>query len=160
MNMMTSEHPTVRLERIVPASPARVYRAWLEPELIRLWLAPSGLEVTRVEVDERVGGHYRIWQQGVGGNAGGFECELLELVPDQRIVFRWGFVGPERSAGPVYDSLLTLTLEDVPGGATKLTLVHERLEALRSAMPDVAENVEVGWKMALGNLATSILEVA
>lgn len=157
---LTAKHPVVRLERIVTASPARVYRAWLEPELIRLWLAPSGLEVSRVEVDERVSGRYRIWQKGAGGDVGGFDCELLELVPDQRIVFRWSFVGPERGSGPVDDSLLTITLEDAPGGATRLTLVHERLESLRSAMPDVADNVETGWQMALDKLAARIPEAA
>jgi uncharacterized protein YndB with AHSA1/START domain len=157
---LTAKHPVVRLERTVTASPARVYRAWLEPELIRLWLAPSGLEVSRVEVDERVSGRYRIWQKGAGGDVGGFDCELLELVPDQRIVFRWSFVGPDRSSGPVDDSLLTITLEDAPGGATRLTLVHERLESLRSAMPDVADNVETGWQMALDKLAARIPEAA
>lgn len=160
MNTTAVQHPIVRLERIVPVAPARIYRAWLDPELIRLWLAPDGVEVTRAEVDERVAGHYRIWHEAAGDEVGGFECELLELVPDQRIVFRWGFVGPERDAGPVYDSLLTLTFEDAPGGATKLTLVHERLESLRSELPEVAESVEVGWKMALDKLATSIPEAA
>jgi uncharacterized protein YndB with AHSA1/START domain len=160
MDTTTAQHPIVQLERIVPASPAEVYRAWLDPELIRLWLAPVGVEVARAEVDERAEGHYRIWHEAAGDNVGGFECELLELVPDRRIVFRWGFVGPERDSGPVYDSLLTLTFEDAPGDATKLTLVHERLESLHSALPEVAENVEVGWKMALDKLATSIPEAA
>lgn len=58
------------------------------------------------------------------------------------------------------DSLLTITLEYAPGGATKLTLVHERLESLRSAMPDVADNVETGWQMALDKLAARIPEAA
>src|ERR1035438_9345023 len=105
---------------------------------------------------ERVGGHYRIWQ----GEAGGFECELLELVPSERIVFRWGFVGPERLAGPAFDSLLTITLREEQNGATALTLVHERLDDLHAAMPWVAENVGPGWEMVLGKLAAIIEEVA
>ncbi|HET6171580.1 MAG TPA: SRPBCC domain-containing protein [Gaiellales bacterium] len=152
---MTTEHPIVKLERTIPAPSGRVYRAWLEPELLRRWLAPGGLEVTRTEVDERVGGRYRIWQGAAGREAGGFECELIELVPDRRIVFRWGFVGPERDAGPVYDSLLTITLDDAPDGATRLTLVHERLESLCAAMPDVADKVETGWQMVLEQLTAT-----
>jgi uncharacterized protein YndB with AHSA1/START domain len=89
----TAEHPAIRLQRTIPAPPERVYRAWLDPELVRGWLSPGSWEVTRVEVDERVGGHYRVWQQSADGAVGGFECELLELVPPERIVFRWGFVG-------------------------------------------------------------------
>jgi uncharacterized protein YndB with AHSA1/START domain len=155
MTPMTQEQAIVRLHRTISAPPERVYRAWLEPELLRRWLAP-GVEVTRVEVDERVGGHYRIWH----GDAGGFECELLELVPAQRIVFRWGFVGPERLTGPAYDSLLTITLREEQNGATALTLVHERLDDLYAAMPYVAENVGPGWEMVLGRLAAIIEEVA
>lgn len=152
MTRKTAEQTVVRLERTVPAPPHLVYRAWLEPDLLRRWLAPGGLEVKRVEIDERVGGHYRVWQADAEADVGGVECELLELVPDQRLVFRWGFVGPERSDGPVYDSLLTITLREAPGGGTTLTLVHERLEELAAAMPYVAENVGPGWDMVLDKL--------
>jgi uncharacterized protein YndB with AHSA1/START domain len=150
---MSAEQAIVRLERTIPASPHQVYRAWLEPDLLLGWLAPGSLAVSRVEVDERVGGHYRVWQTDGDGDVGGFECELLELVPDRRIVFRWGFVGPEREAGPIFDSLLTITLAEATAGATMLTLVHERLDSLLAAMPQVAENVGPGWEIVLTKLA-------
>jgi uncharacterized protein YndB with AHSA1/START domain len=156
----TSPQSVVRLQRVIPAPRHEVYRAWLEPDLLRCWLAPGGLQVTRVDVDERVGGHYRVWQGADDGDVGGFECELLELVPDERIVFRWGFVGPERADGPGYDSLLTITLTEAPDGATTLTLVHERLDALHTAMPQVAENVGPGWDMVLDKLTATIRQVA
>lgn len=143
----------VRLQRRIRAPRSKVYRAWLDPGLIRRWMAPAGLEVTRAEVVERVGGHYRIWHAGAEGEVGGFECELLELVPIERIVLRWGFVGPDRLAGPSYDSRLTVTLREAPDGATDLTLVHERLDDLRKALPDIADGVGPGWEMALDKLA-------
>jgi uncharacterized protein YndB with AHSA1/START domain len=148
----------VRLERTIPAPPATVYRAWLEPDLLLRWLAPGGLEVTRVEVDLRVGGRFRVWQADGGTGVGGFECELLELVPNERIVYRWGFVGPRRTDGPTYDSLLTVTLRDAPAG-TMLTLVHERLDDLAAAMPEVADGVEPGWTSALDKLTELLSEV-
>jgi uncharacterized protein YndB with AHSA1/START domain len=146
----------VRLQRTFAAPPDRVYRAWLDPEVLRRWMAPGALEVTRVEVDVRVGGHFRIWHIGPEGDAGGFEAELLELVPAERIVFRWGFVGPDRLAGPTYDSLVTVTLREAPDGGTELTLVHERLDELRKALPDVADSVGAGWELALDNLVEVI----
>lgn len=78
----------VRLHRTIAAPPDRVYEAWLEPELLQRWLAPGGVEGGRVEVDARVGGRYRIWHQIDGADVGGFDCELAELVPAERIVFR------------------------------------------------------------------------
>jgi uncharacterized protein YndB with AHSA1/START domain len=150
---VTAERPVIRLERTIPAPPDRVYRAWLDPALLAQWIAPGTLTVSRAEVDERVGGHYRIWQADSGLAVGGFDCELAELVPDRRIVFRWGFVGPERGTGPTFDSLLTITLRRIPGGATLLTLVHERLYDLAAAMPQVAANVGPGWEAVLDKLA-------
>lgn len=142
----------VRLQRTIPAPPDRVYRAWLDPDLLARWMAPGALDVTRAEVDERVGGHFRIWHASADGDVGGFEAELLELVPGERIVFRWGFVGPDRLAGPTYDSLLTITLREAPDGGTALTLVHERLDELAAALPDVADSVGRGWELALDKL--------
>jgi uncharacterized protein YndB with AHSA1/START domain len=142
----------VRLQRTIAAPPDRVYRAWLDPDLLARWMAPGALDVTRAEVDERVGGHFRIWHASAEGDVGGFEAELLELVPGERIAFRWGFVGPDRLSGPTYDSLLTITLREAPDGATELTLVHERLDELAAALPEVADNVGRGWEAALDKL--------
>jgi uncharacterized protein YndB with AHSA1/START domain len=36
---------TVRVERIIPVRPHQVYRAWLEPELIRPWMSPGWEDV-------------------------------------------------------------------------------------------------------------------
>ena len=151
---VTGQPIAVRLERTIPAPPGQVYRAWLDPGRLARWMAPGSYAVTRAEVDERVGGHYRIWHADPSGTEiGGFDCELTELVPGQRIVFRWGFVGPERRGGPVFDSLLTVTLREAPAGGTVLTLVHERLDDLAAALPDVAVNVGPGWEDVLGRLA-------
>ena len=146
----------VRLERTISAQPHRVYRAWLDPELLRQWLAPGVLTAKRIEVDERVGGSFRVWHSHSDSDVGGFDCEILELVPDQRIVFRWGFVGPDRTEGPVYDSRLTITLREAPGGSTLLTLVHERLDDLAAAKPDVADKVELGWAWVLEKLGATV----
>lgn len=43
---------------------------------------PGDLTATRVEIDERVGGRYRVWQSGADGAAGGFEAEVL--APERR----------------------------------------------------------------------------
>ena len=155
---MNTVVPVVRLERTISAPPHEVYRAWLNPELLQRWLAPGGITVKRADVDARVGGQFRIWHQDSGVDIGGFECEIAELIPDERIVFRWAFVGPERTAGPVYDSLLTITLRATSGGATLLTLLHERLDDLAAGLPDVASSVEVGWELVLEKLTTMLSE--
>lgn len=111
MTPMTAWRAVVRLERTTPPGVAR-------PRPPAAVLAPGSLVVRRVEVDQRVGGHCHIWHGDSGVDAGGFDCELLELVPDQRPVFRWDFVGPGRRDGPAYDSLLTIALRAAPDGTT------------------------------------------
>ncbi|MCP3782893.1 SRPBCC domain-containing protein [Micromonospora sp. A3M-1-15] len=143
----------VRLHRDLPAPPDKVYRAWLDPDLLRRWMAPGGLAVTRAEVEPRVGGRYRIWHDDAGTDVGGFDCEIVELEQDRRIVWRWGFVGPRRETEPRFDSLLTVTLAGNPAGGTALTLVHERLDDLAAALPQVAGGVGAGWASALDKLA-------
>lgn len=151
---MTPTHQqdtAVQLRRSIAAPPERVYRAWLDPEILRRWMAPASLAVSRAEVDERPGGRFRIWQDRGTAAAGGFECEICELVPNERIAWLWRFVGPDRVPDPSHDSRLTITLRAVEDG-TELTLVHERLGPLRDAMPDVGDNVATGWGMALDKL--------
>jgi len=147
--------PAVRLQRTIPAPPHEVYRAWLDAGLLRRWLTP-GYEVSRIEVDARVGGHVRIWHAAGGAEMGGFDAEILELDEDRRLVFRWGFVGPKRRAGPAYDTLLTITVRATADGMTALTLVNERLDDLAAAMPAVADQVQRGWETVLAHLDTLV----
>lgn len=159
MASTANRRPAIRIERTIPASAHRIYRAWLNPDLVRRWMAPGPFEASKVEIDEQVGGQYRVWHgDEEGADSGGFDSELLELVPDQRIVWRWGFVGPQRRQGPAYDSRLTITLHELGDGSTKLSLVHEQLDELAAAMPQIADSVEVGWHGVLAKLASALAE--
>jgi uncharacterized protein YndB with AHSA1/START domain len=152
MRSANSSNAAICLERRLPAPPHAVYRAWLDPELVRRWMDPSGVRVIRVEIDERPGGAYRTWKADASGRMiGGFDSELLEMSEDERLVFRWGFIGPERRDGPFFDTLLTITLRPDSGG-TVLDLVHEHLDELEAAMPEIAKAVPHGWESYLDNL--------
>ena len=157
MTPQTTQSIAVRLQRVLPAPPARIYRAWLDPALLERWYAATGCTVRRVEVQERPGGRHAVWQTGPDGeDIGGFESTLVELVPDERLVFDFNFVGPDRKPVPEHESRLTVELRPEGDGETRLTLVHERLEAFAAAMPEVAGKVEPGWQQALGKLAAAV----
>jgi uncharacterized protein YndB with AHSA1/START domain len=144
---------SVELRRTFAASPAAVYRAWLDPTVLARWAAPVGWGIARVEVDERVGGHYRCWHvDPEGRDAGGFECEIVELVPGERIVLRWDFVGPDRRPLADASSRLTITLGPVEPDACELTLVHDRLDGLERQMPGMTDATRGGWSGTLGRL--------
>jgi len=149
-----TDRPTtaVHVRRTIAAPPERVYHAWLDPPLMARWFAPTGFTVRRAEVDERVGGRVSIWHaDGVGDDVGGAEAEIVELIPGQRIVLHWQFVGPDRVTDPARVTRLTVTFTATPGG-TRLDLVHERLDGLRDQSPYIAERVRPGWESALDAL--------
>lgn len=160
MTTQTHDQMVVRAERMLPVPPHRAYRAWLEPGLVRRWMAPGGQEVTRAEIDERAGGAWRTWKADDGVIVGGFDGELLELAADRRLVFRWGFIGPQRRQGPSFDTLLTVSFDPGPAGGTVVRLVHERLGELAAAMPHIAGSVEAGWEAVLTKLEQVLAETS
>lgn len=147
----------VRLQRMLPAPPAEVYRACLDPELLLRWSAPVGYDAVRVEVEERVGGHYRCWHvDAEGRDVGGYDSTILELVPDERIVLQWQFVGPDRTANSDASSRLTITLRPVAPDACELTLVHDRLDGLERSSPGFTDAVRGGWTGTMVRLDAAI----
>ncbi len=100
----------VELSQVVRAPRSRVYRAFLEPDLVARWLAPGGSVVATATVDERVGGVHRVEMLDEHGDAHMFDSVIQELVEDERIVLIFKF-GPDAE-----ETLLTVTLRDAPGG--------------------------------------------
>jgi uncharacterized protein YndB with AHSA1/START domain len=139
----------VHLTRTYPAPPARVYRAWLDPDLLAQWMRPNRVPLTKADIDPRPGGRFTIHD----ADNSGFEATFVELDEPSKLVLQWAFVGPDRDKGGVEDSLLTITFEPAPDDATLLTLHHERLDSLAATLPHVAARVENGWSTALDNLA-------
>jgi uncharacterized protein YndB with AHSA1/START domain len=121
------------------------------------WFVDPRFTGGRAEVDERVGGHYRLFQVDPEGEmSGGSESRIVDLVPNERIVLAWRFVGPERLDAATYETLLTVTFAEPRPGETELTVVHEQLDDLAEAMPEVASHVEQGWSVTLDRLTPAI----
>jgi uncharacterized protein YndB with AHSA1/START domain len=157
---MTDQQTAVRIERTLPATPEQVYRAWMDPELARTWFSPAHREATRVEIDPRVGGRYEVWHTAAEGDTGdiggGMSGEILELVENERLVFDWQFVGAARELDPERETRLTIEFRAAGDGGTLLTLVHERLDNLAAATPQIAANATVGWNEALDKLERAV----
>lgn len=77
---------TVRLHRVLRATPERVYRAFLDAEAMAKWLPPHGFTGRVHHVDARVGGSYRMsFTNFSTGQSHSFGGTYLELVPNERI---------------------------------------------------------------------------
>ena len=69
--------PTIRIIRDFDAPPDRVFRAWVEPELVEQWLGPKSTEMRIDQWDARTGGNYR-YAAAAGRRGGG---RFLRVVP-------------------------------------------------------------------------------
>jgi uncharacterized protein YndB with AHSA1/START domain len=135
---------TVRLHRVLRASPARVYKTYLDPDAMVKWLPPYGFTARVFEHEAKVGGSYKMSFRNVAtGRSEGFGGKYLELVPNERIVVTDRFDDP-KVAGELR---VTVTLREVTVG-TELTIVQE---GDFGAIP--LEACYLGWQESLAQLA-------
>lgn len=135
---------SVRFHRVLKAPPAKVYRAFLEPDALVKWLPPHGFTCQVHALDARVGGHFRMSFRHFGsGQTHSFGGEYLELVPEQRIRYTDRFDDPDLPG----ELLVSIELRPVLCG-TELT-------AVQSGIPEAIplEMCTLGWQESLQQLA-------
>src|SRR5690606_32509539 len=128
---------TVRLHRVVPAKPEKLYRAFLEPDAVASWLPPFGFTCTVHELDARVGGIHRMsFRNFTTGNGHSFGGTYLELVPGERLVYTDRFDDPNLPG----EMKVTVTLSAVSVG-TEMTVEQ-------AGVPDMIplELCYLGWQ--------------
>jgi uncharacterized protein YndB with AHSA1/START domain len=135
---------TIRLHRVLRAKPARVYKAFLDPDAMAKWLPPNGFTGKVHHLDARVGGTYKMsFTNFTSGNSHSFGGEYLELVPNERIRHTDRFDDPNLPG----QMEVTVTLKPVSVG-TDVTIVQD-------GVPDVipAEACYLGWQESLTLMA-------
>jgi uncharacterized protein YndB with AHSA1/START domain len=130
--------PTIRITRDFDAPPDRVFRAWVDPELVVRWLGPNETTMRLDTWDARTGGSYRYAALRGGEEIARFYGSFHEVRPGERLVqtFTWeGF--------PDGVSLDTMTFEDLGDGRTRVVglSVVDTMEA-RDAI--IASGMETG----------------
>ncbi len=135
---------TVRLHRVLPTKPEKIYRAFIEADAMAKWLPPNGFTCTVHQMEPRVGGSYRMsFRNFTTGLSHAFGGQFLELVPGERLRYTDKFEDPNLPG----EIQVTVTLKKVLVG-TEITIVQE-------GIPDVipVEACYLGWQESLRNLA-------
>ncbi|GJL93153.1 SRPBCC family protein [Hyphococcus sp.] len=139
---------TIRIHRVIPAKPEKVYRAFLEADAVASWLPPYGFLCTVHELDAKAGGKHRMsFRNFTTGDSHSFGGEYLELVPGERLVYTDRFDDPNLPG----EMKVTVILKAVSVG-TEMTVVQE-------GVPDLipAEACYLGWQESLRKL-TKLVE--
>lgn len=149
----------LKLERVVPVSPDKIYRAWTTPEHLKQWFCPKPWQTTECEMDLRPGGVFRTVMEGPNGerfnNAGCF----LELVPPRRIVWtnalEPGFrpAVADKSAPVHFFFTATLTFEPQGAGTKYTAIVQHANES------DAAQHATMGFDDGWGTVLNQLVEI-
>ncbi|CAN7367000.1 SRPBCC domain-containing protein [Variovorax sp. LjRoot84] len=136
------ERPSLTLRRHYEVAPDKVWRAWTDPQALKLWFGPAEIVSVPVsEIDLRVGGRFRVVMLEANGERHEVGGVYREIVPNRKLVFSWAWRStPER------ESRVTVLIEPSGRGAD-LELRHEQFfdEAAR-------EGHEHGWTGSLVKL--------
>jgi uncharacterized protein YndB with AHSA1/START domain len=135
---------TIRLHRVLGATPERVYRAFLEADAKAKWLPPNGFTGKVHHLDPKVGGTYKMsFTNFTTGKSHSFGGTYLDLVPHERIRYTDKLDDPNLPG----EMQTTITLKKVSCG-TELNVVQEGIPA---AIPP--EACYLGWQESLALLA-------
>jgi uncharacterized protein YndB with AHSA1/START domain len=138
---------TVRIHRVLRATPEKVYRAFTEAAALSKWLPPYGFTCSVQHLDARVGGTFRMsFHNFSSGHGHSFGGEYLELVPRELIRYTDTFDDPN----------LPGTIE-VTVKLTKVSCGTE-LHVTQAGIPELIplEMCYLGWQESLLQLATLV----
>ena len=140
--MTTQTAGTLKVARTIMAKPEAVFAAWTQPEHMKHWSAPEGLDVAIAEVDLTVDGRFHIQMKNAEGGEHNARGVYREIERPSRLVYTWSWDEyPE--AG---ESLITVEFRSVDGG-TEVTMVHSGLPT-----EELVQEHEGGWTSCLNRL--------
>lgn len=132
---------TLCVRRFIPASPARIFRAWTNPDEMKKWWGPAGVHCAEVEIDLTVNGRYRIANElpdrSVLWISGTFE--LIE--PPHRLIYSWTI---ENKSPETERVEVNFEQRDL---GTEVTITHQRI-----ASKALREQHQQGWEGCLHGL--------
>ena len=138
---------TVRLHRVLRATPEKVYRAFLDADALAKWLPPNGYTCKVPEIDAKVGGNFKMSFTNFGtGTTHSFGGTYVDLIPHERIRYNEKFDDPNLPG----EMQTTITLKKVSCG-TEITIVQEGIPAV---IP--ADACYLGWQESLTSLANLV----
>ena len=138
------QNNTIRLHRVLRATPEKIYKAFLDPDAMTKWLPPNGFTAKVHQMDAKVGGTYKMsFTNFTTGKSHSFGGMYVELTPHERIRYTDKFDDPNLPG----EMKVSVTFKKVLCG-TELNVVQE-------GVPDVipAEMCYLGWQESLILLA-------
>lgn len=140
---MTTDR-TVRLHRVLPAKPEKVYKAFVDADAKARWLPPNGFTCKVHSFEPRVGGTYKMsFTNFTTGNTHAWTGRFLELKPGELVKYADTFEDPNMPG----EMVVTVKLKKVMVG-TEISIEQTNVP---EAIP--LEGCYLGWQESLEYLA-------
>lgn len=135
---------TIRLHRVLPTKPEKVYKAFIDADAKARWLPPNGFTCKVHSWDPKVGGVYRMsFTSFTTGNTHAWTGRFLELKPGELVKYADTFEDPNMPG----EMIVTVTLMQVMVG----TDIRIEQANVPEAIP--LEACYLGWQESLEYLA-------
>jgi uncharacterized protein YndB with AHSA1/START domain len=144
----------LKITRDFRAPRDRVWRAWTQPNAVVRWLGPRHCPAVEVSADVRAGGAWRaclapgndkemLWQSG----------RYLVVTPPERLEFTFAWEGSNHEDGPGAQTHVTVHLEDLANGGTRMHFSQTELVSAQSVIGHFA-----GWNSTFERLADYLID--
>ena len=142
------------LTRILNAPRENVYRAWIEPELLKQWFCPAPWVVSHVENDVRAGGASLVVMRSPEGDEFPNHGVYLEVVKNERLVFTDAYTKAWEPSGKPFMTAI-VTFEDAGNNQTKYTA-----RAVHWTVADREAHEQMGFHEGWGKCADQLEALA
>jgi uncharacterized protein YndB with AHSA1/START domain len=143
--MMSEPNPATRsivVERTMPHTPEKIWRALTESALIAEWLMQNDFEA-------RAGATFAFRAKPMGNWNGIVNCEVTTFEPPRHLVYTWkGGTVPNAAYGSALDSVVEWILTPVTGG-TRVRMEHS---GFRPQNDSAYTTMSGGWPTVLERL--------
>lgn len=122
MSERTVAYGSFTIERLYPARPQKVFKAYSDAAIKRRWFAEGeGWDIETYDLDFRVGGVESSSFRFRGGDLVTFDGTYLDIVPDARIILAYGMT----VAGRRISASLASTEFEADGTGTRLRFTEQ-----------------------------------
>jgi uncharacterized protein YndB with AHSA1/START domain len=154
--MYMAEGNKLVIKRTFRAEPERVWQAWTDPEILKIWWGPRSFTTPVSRIDLRVGGKNINAMRSPDGKEFWSTGVYKEIVPMSKLVVTDSFVDTEGNVVPAsqygmpgvwpLELLVTVTFKEQDGG-TEMELVH-------AGIPEsmAMEMTKAGWNESFDKL--------
>jgi len=127
---MTKSSNDLVLDRVLDAPRDKLWRCWVEPELLKQWFCPKPWYVSEARIDPRPGGECFTVMNGPDGERFDNTGVYLSVTEHEQIVFTDAFEPGWRPAGQPF-MVADVRFEDAGDGKTRYTAraMHWNAEA-------------------------------